>query len=225
MISENAKKSRMVFLFIYLIFAVLLVYLFMFNTGLEITENVDVNANLKQVFLENTTNREINNISIFYKENEQIENAEFLEKIDTLKPGEKKLVEFEGIDSNQIVLIVKSPFHLTFEKMVLVNPTSTKKDVSVSLDIPSNVLFGKNFEFHVETCNDSTEQQQIKIEEIHENRFFSEPSRTNIVTINSEECKITDYSLLPIMQGETTIYFKVNISNSIKELEQTVVVE
>ena len=221
MIPEKAAKLRLAFLVIYFLFAVIIVYIFMFNAGLAITEDFDAEASVKNVYVENTTGRTINSVSLKYMEAPGTAEKD-LNFFSRLMPHERRQVFLDSLDASSIVLVLESPFHATVEKTIVLQ---AKKDVSVKLNFPEGISFGKSFSFTVEACNGKKEEAQVKIEEMHEKGFFSEPNRTDVAAINPGECKTISYSLLPVQKGETTINFNVNIANTIKQFSQRVSVE
>ncbi|MCK4884262.1 MAG: hypothetical protein KAS30_05295, partial [Candidatus Diapherotrites archaeon] len=166
MIPEKAKKVRVLFLIIYMVFAAMLVYLFMFNSGLAITEEFDQEAKEKVVYVENTTERIINNVKVSYKISKKSEEIKLMD-FNALYPGQKREVNFEGVKSTQIILIVDSLFHLTVEKPIVLQEIKSGGDITINLDFPSNVLFGKSFDFGLEACNKYEEEQKIRVEETH----------------------------------------------------------
>ncbi|HZX33829.1 MAG TPA: hypothetical protein VFF09_00450 [archaeon] len=221
MIPEKAARVRFAFLIVYFIFGVIIIYLFMFNSGLAITEDFDAENSSKIVYVENTTDRAINNVSLKYMEAPGTAEKD-LNFFPRLLPHERKRVFFDDVSSQSIVLVLESPFHSTIEKTVVLQAQS---DVAVKLNFPDGIGFGKSFSFAVEACNNKKEEAQVKIEETHEKGFFSEPNRTDVVTIAAGECRAVSYSLLPVQKGETTINFNVNIANTIKQFGQRVSVE
>ena len=224
MIPEKAKKIMYGFLVIYLIFGIILVYLFAFNSGLEIKEDFNRENNTKVVYIHNTTTRTINNVELKYKSGE-IEQEFDLMKIEQLYPNQEVEISFQGIEDLEVDLIAKAPFHLTVEKKIILQGVKNKEDLTIALDAPSNARFGESFEFNLEICNTADTEKQAKIEEKHETTFFSEPNKTSTTTLEPGECKKTDFELLPIEKGITTIYFKINISNTIKEIEHRISVD
>jgi len=219
MIQEQRKKTLLVFLVVYIVFAILIVYLFLFVGGLEIQEEFNENTGEKEVYLVNTTDRVIHNISVKYKEGDlEID----FNKFKFLAPEQKILLQLNRLSQNQVTLVVSAPYHMTLEKLIAIR---AKGETTIKANFPSDILFGKTFSFSLDICNKSTNDQQFKIEEEHENGFFSEQSKKDIITIGPDECKKTQYSLLPTQKGETTIYFNVSSSNTNERLLQPILVK
>lgn len=218
MIQQQTKKIIGYFIAIYAAFGLLLVYLFLFNTGLEINEEFNEQTSAKEVHIYNNTDRIINNVEIKIRENET---ERELTKFKFLAPKEKKLLEMPSTIS-QATIIAKAPFHVTVEKLVVLK---VKGQNTVKLSFPETIEFGRSFKFSMELCNQNTDETQYKIEEEHEPGFFSEPPQTDVTTIEATKCKILEYSLTPIGKGETTIYFNVNSENTTDQVQQTITID
>ncbi|MCR4335170.1 MAG: hypothetical protein NUV57_01385 [archaeon] len=219
MLPEQRKKALTIFLFIYFIFAIIILYLFLFVGGIEIQEEFNEIEGEKEVYLVNTTDRVIHDVSIKYREGTlDID----LNKIKFLAPKEKILLNLNRLNQNQVTLIVTAPYHVTIEKLIAIR---TQGETTIKANFPETILFGKTFSFSLDICNKSKKEQQFIIEEEHENGFFSEPSQKDILSVGPDKCEKTQYSLLPTQKGETTIYFNVSSSNTNERLLQPIMVE
>jgi len=219
MIPEKRKQALFFFLAVYAIFAIIIVYLFLFNQGLEIQEEYNPELEIKEVYVTNTTERIINNVKLgFYDDKRLIKEN----NVGTLLPKEKILINFSGIDLNQITLVAEAPFHMAFERKIILQRSGL---FSANFVFPSDILFGRNFGFTIEVCNDTKKEAQYSTEEAHSIEFFSEPSQRNILTIPASECREVAYNLTPIQKGDTTIYFNVNSANSSEKFEQKIRVD
>ncbi|MCR4368995.1 MAG: hypothetical protein NUV67_03760, partial [archaeon] len=190
------------------------------NQGLGIEETLNEQGNEKQVFVVNETERIINSVSVQYRDLEG--NVHDLNEFGSLYPKEKRRVFFDEVNSNSVDLIVSSPFHATVEQKIVLR---REGDVAIKFSFPENVMFGKSFAFSMELCNNEEAETKFKVEETHEKDYFSEPNKTDTVTVQAGACKQIAYSLIPVQKGDTTIYFNVNSSNTNKQLEQPVTVE
>jgi len=141
-------------------------------------------------------------------------------KFDSIEPKEKKLVPVDDIDQTQVTLVVESPFHATVERLIVLR---AKEKRTLKINFPDAVIFGKAFGFSIEVCN-NVEEELIRIEESHENSFFSEPNKRDTFTLEKGECRSVLYSLTPVQRGDTTIYFNVNTANSTEQLQQKLTV-
>lgn len=219
MLPEKSKKILYFFLAVYIIFAVVIVYLFLFNSGLEIVEEFNEEELKKDVYVFNNTRRLIHNVSVKQK----IGNAEIdLNSFRFLLPQEKKLIPLDHLRVNQVTLLVGAPFHVTIEQLIVLRAAG---DTLLKTSFPSTILFGQTFNFTIEICNNSGREDQFKIEEKHDPTVFSEPTRKDTLTIGDRDCEKVEYSLLPIQKGETTIYFNVDSSNTTDKVEQTIKVD
>ena len=219
MLPEKGKKILYFFLTIYIIFAVVIVYLFLFNSGLEIVEEFNEEEFRKDVYVFNNTQRIIHNVSVKHKiGNQEID----LNSFRFLLPQEKKLIPLDDLRSNQVTLLVGAPFHVTIEQLIVLRAAG---ETLLKTSFPSTILFGQAFNFTMEVCNNSGREDQFKIEEKHDPSVFSEPTRTDTLTIEDRNCAKVEYSLLPIQKGETTIYFNVDSSNTTDKVEQEITVE
>ncbi|MEK6957404.1 MAG: hypothetical protein AABW99_00275 [archaeon] len=220
MMPEKAKKAKFFFLAVYALFGIMLIYLFLFNTGLAIEEKFNEENGQKEIYLKNTTDRQINNVTVKYREEEG--EPKDLNMFASLAPNEEQRIYTGSISANQATIIVQSPFHSTIEKLVVLR---AKQEITLTMSFPSDILFGKSFAFSVEACNNTATEKQVKIAENHEKGFFSEPNKTDTITLKAVECKQIDYSLIPIQKGGTTIYFNLNTENNVDQFQQTVTVQ
>ncbi|MAG18338.1 MAG: hypothetical protein CL944_02605 [Candidatus Diapherotrites archaeon] len=219
MLPEQRKKILTIFLFIYLAFSIIIVYLFLFVGGLEIQEEFNEDEGEKEIYLVNTTDRVIHNVSVKYKEgNFEIDFNTFR----FLAPQEKILLHLNELNRNQVTLVISAPYHSTIEKLIAIR---AKGETTIKANFPSDILFGKTFRVSLDICNKSKKEQQFTVEEEHENGFFSEPPQKDILNLGPDECGKTQYALLPTQKGETTIYFNVSSSNTNERLLQVIMVE
>lgn len=219
MIAPKGKKILYFFLAIYAMFAVVIIYLFMFNSGLEIVEEFNEDELRKDVYVFNNTQRIIHKVNVKYKiGNDEID----LNSFRFLLPQERKLVPLDSLRLSQVTLVIEAPFHVTLEQLIVLRAAG---ETLIKASFPSTVLFGKTFNFTMEVCNNSGREDKFKIEENHNPTFFSEPPRTDTLIIEDRSCKNVEYSLLPIQKGETTIYFNVDSSNTTDKVEQEIKVE
>ncbi len=219
MIPQKGKHTMMLFLVIYIIFAGMLVYLFLFNTGLEITEQFNDTTNQKEVYLSNTTNRVINKVTVSNYKDEVRTQIAFIPQ---LQPHEKIKLELGKLKESQVNLLVEAPFHLGVEKLIVIKVTG--KGI-INITFPEDILFGNSFPFELELCNESTQEEKFRVEEEHDPGFFSEPNKTDIAALPANECKKIEYTLLPIQKGNTTIYFNVESSNSNEQYQQIILIK
>jgi len=220
MIPQKGRRLLFFFLAIYALFGGILIYLFLFNSGLEIAERFNEEESTKEVFVVNTTSRLINNVSVKYQIGDAL--PADLNVFESLGPGEEQRLFLDGIVSSQITLIIESPFHLTIEKLIVLK---VKNKVDITVNFPSDVLFGKSFGFFLEACNNTSNDEKVKVEESHEIGFFSEPNKIDSITVPPQVCKRISYSLIPIRKGDTVIYFNISTTNNIEEFEQPVKVK
>lgn len=208
------------FVGIYLVFALAIAYLLIFNTGFLINEQVNQTSGKKQAFIENTTARAINEITVKYIDNRSGKQLRE-EKIERLGPKEKKELDIQNAYTPEMKIIATSDFYKPAEKLILV--TETKP--SIITNFPKTVFFGERFDFEVDYCNNGIKDETVKIEEKHDRLFFYERNKTETLTFGPSECKKLIYSLLPAYRGETKIYFNVVTSNTNQQLEETLKVE
>ena len=219
MLPEESKKILYFFLAVYVMFGVVIVYLFLFNSGLEIVEEFNEEELKKDVYVFNNTQRIIHNVSVKQKiGNEEID----LNSFRFLLPQERKLISVDNLRASQVTLLVGAPFHVTIEQIIVLRAIG---ETIIRASFPGTTLFGQTFNFTIEVCNNSGREDKFKIEETHDQTFFSEPGRKDTLTIGDRDCTSVEYSLLPIQKGETTIYFNVDSSNTIDKVEQIITVE
>ncbi len=214
--AQRRKGISAIFIFMYVVFTLVLGYLLFFNTGIEIRDSPNPFTGARDVYIVNATDRIINNVQVSYRDGgvEKDFNA-----FATLGPKEKRLLDTGFLSPKAATIIVRAPFHVQAEKLVDLNPRAGKP---VSIDIPKSAVLGQPFNFSVQICNYSGSVAPVRAEEIHDPLAFFSPNGQDSFTLGLEECRKLEYSLVAGKEGETTIYFNVNFSNSNEQFQKTV---
>ncbi|GEM_PF-2584193 len=205
MLYGKKKLAVTVFGLVYLVMFALLVWLFFFNQGLDIVQTTE--GAFAKVFVKNTGNREINNVTVSAQVNGQ---KIQLAKIEKLSPNEMAEVDFSGLNVPQAVLIAEAPFYSPIEK-TLVLGTSSEFDFTVQS--PQLGFVNTQARFFVETCNNTIQEREVIVEIDAEEAFFEESFFSKNVVLPPKECKSETFDLLPTALGQTTINFNIKAAN------------
>ncbi|MBN2127670.1 MAG: hypothetical protein JW703_04780 [Candidatus Diapherotrites archaeon] len=226
---EFNKKRKLVirgFAVIYAVFAVMLLYLFFLSPSIELKESISNSG--KQVFLVNSTEREIHNTQIYYSLNGE---KKIIESFESIKPGEQKeidLTPFNGMHS--VELFAEAPFHNAFRLEVLLE--SGQVNLAYNVKVQKTILINQEFELILEICNSGKNAEGIKIMESHEEDYFKETAGTKTVSVESGKCSEVNYFFTPLKSGKTVMLFNIefesNMGSITKELfiqEPTIIEE
>jgi hypothetical protein len=208
---ELNKKKKLVitgFAVIYIVFAVILLYLFFLSPNIQLKEIISNSG--KQVYLINSTEREIHNIEVYFYENNE---KKIIESVNLLKPGEQKeinLTQFKGMQ--KIKLFAEAPYHNIFELEISLE--SAEINLSYNIKSPKTIFKNTEFELILEICNSGKPAKEIKIMQAHEQEIFKEESKTHFVSVQNNECKEIKYNLTPLNSGLTVILFNIEFENN-----------
>ena len=216
---EKMREHRKVIRFfavVYLVFSVALIYLLFYTPGLEFSMTETAEGGL-DVFIENNSVHIINNIEI-----EGLPEEKVLE-IKQLLPREKIKLDF-GENSGAIHLSAKAPYHETVgADFTLWQPGEKIPNISYHLIIPELVLVGTPFNAEIEVCNDDEETiESMEFEQRHGTEFFAEEKSVQVLSLAARDCENLIFSLTPINEGTTTIYFNVKAQSYSKQFSRQV---
>src|SRR3989344_1062153 len=211
MIADGKKLSLIVFGVIYIVFGGMLVYTMFFMDGLSFDDKYVPETGLREVFFRNSSQRTINDVTISYigpSGEKQV-----IRKILSVAPQEQvalDLDEFAG--QGDILLVAEAPFHLTVERRIPMKASDT--GITYNLRLPGAIISGSPLAFELEMCNDLDFKRDVTIEEGHREEFFSEQPITDSVSLEPNDCAIISYTLTPLKEGSTGIYFNVKVANN-----------
>ena len=219
MLEQKKKLAIVVFGAIYLVFGLILIYMLFFNVGLALDEKYDVEKGAKAVFFKNIGSRDIRDVTISYID--EAGNKKELEKIPLAVPGQENELDIIGITAqNEVVILVEAPFHLSVEKKVALSASSI--GLVYNLQFPSLVIAKSPLMFKLEMCNNLDFDREIIVEEIHSEEFFSEVTEAKNVSLGPDGCTSIDYTIVPLKEGSTVIYFNVKVANNTEKIERKI---
>lgn len=221
MLPEHRKKTLLFFLFIYALFGLILIYLLLFNIGLEIVERLDPSTGGKSVFVKNGSSRTIYNISGSYVENG--EKKEIL-SIWELKSGQEKEITYDFPAELRVVeLIVEAPYHQSVSKGILLGFGRT--GLSYNFRVPQRIFKDVQFPFVLEICNDTNITKDALVEERHDQSFIEDELSIKSVTIAAWDCDDLEYLFTPKKVGLTAINFNIKVQNIMDKRGMPITVE
>ncbi len=217
----NEKKKLVIrgFGLIYAVFAIILIYLFFLSPSVELKEVLTDSG--KIVFITNPTERQVNNITVYFFENNE---KKIVKKIEFLKPREEKeidLNQFKG--KNKVKLFAEAPFHNPFELTVLLETMQVK--LSYNVKVQKSIFKNTEFELILEVCNKGKTANGIKIKESHETSFFKEQPIQKTINVKTNECKEISYTLTPIETGLTMILFNIEFENNTGSITKELIIK
>lgn len=219
---ELNKKKKLVltgFAVIYIVFGIMLFYLFFLSPSIELKEIITVTG--KEVYLINSTERTINNIEVYFFENNEKKVIEFIESLESKKQKKIDLTQFKGMQ--KINLFASAPFHNPFELEVLLE--SAEINLSYNIKTPKNIFKNTEFELILEICNSGRTAEGIKLMKAIEKEFFKEESETRIVSVKNNECNEIKYNLTPTKTGLTVILFNIEFENNIGSITKELLIK
>ena len=217
MLEQKKKLALVVFGVIYLVFGLILLYMLFFNVGLTLDEKYDAEKGDKILVFKNASSRMIKDITISYID-ETGKKTE-LQKISSSAPdseNEINLSEFMG--KTEIGIVVEAPFHISVDRKVALKASST--GLAYNLQFPGLVIAKTPLMFELQMCNNLDFNREVTVEENHESEFFAEAPETKPVSLEPNGCTTLDYTLVPLKEGSTVIYFNVKVANNTEKLEK-----
>ncbi len=91
-----------------------------------------------------------------------------------------------------------------------------------NLQFPSLVIAKSPLLFELEMCNNQDFDREIIVEEIHSEEFFSGVTEAKNVSLGPDGCTSIDYTIVPLKEGATIIYFNVKVANNTEKLEKRI---
>jgi hypothetical protein len=219
MLEQRKKLALAVFGVIYLVFGLMLVYMLFFNVGLALDEKYDAEKGDKILVFKNASSRVIKDITISYID-ETGKKTE-LQKIVAAAPGsetEINLSQFMG--KSELDIFVEAPFHISVDRKIALKASST--GLAYNLQFPGLVIAKTPLMFELQMCNNLDFNREITVEESHETEFFAEAPATKPVSLEPNGCTTLDYTLVPLKEGSTVIYFNVKVANNTEKIEKKV---
>lgn len=215
MFSDKKRLAIIYFAIVYFIFVGILVYLLAFNTGIMIEEKLSEDGLSKQVFIRNASSKTINNLVVNRIDGNGVAKIAEIKRLARNQVLEITSFIPKGVD--KVSLVVEAPFYHAVAKEIVFSKPST--GLSYSIKSPSVVFIGMKFSVSIEVCNTTHVQKNILMEEKHDQGFFSEGSITGSADLAEGKCISKTYSLTPVKDGSTTIYFNVNV-NGITDVQK-----
>ena len=219
MIEQRKKLALVVFGAIYLVFGMILIYTLFFNVGLALDEKYDAEKQEKVVVFRNMTSRDIKDVTVSYID--ELGNKKELKKIPLAFPGQEIEIDIAGIDAkDDALLVVEAPFHLTVDRRVALK--ASRSGLAYNLQFPGLVIAKTPLLFELEMCNNLEIAREIIVEEIHSEEYFAEITEAKNVALDPNGCITIDYTLVPLKEGSTVIYFNVKVANNTEKLEKKI---
>ena len=219
MLDRRKKLAIAVFGVIYLVFGLIFVYMLFFNMGLSLDEKYDVEKGDKVVVFKNASSRVIKDIFIGYID--EVGRKNELMRIPAAYPGYETELDLSALrGESEIILVVEAPFHISVERKIALKASST--GLAYNLQFPGLVIAKTPLMFQLQMCNNLDFTREITVEENHEKEFFAEELSTKPVTLGPNGCEVIEYTLVPLKQGATVIYFNVKVANNTEKLEKRI---
>jgi len=225
------QKKRAVYLFaaMILLLGIALIYLLLFNVGLNISERVTTTygtetpvAGEREIAIQNSGDHVIYNIVVSY-EWQGYDRKEILE-IERLEPGQEFIVDYEfPQELKQVNLIVEAPFHQGVEKVVAARKSSV--ELSYEFFMQQVAFIGQPYSFSLKVCNSGPATSGIAVDERHSSGFFAEENAYETYDFQSNECKTIKYVLTPKTAGSTKINFIIQAGENEERLQRNIEVQ
>ncbi len=229
MIPQRRKQVVRIFVAMLFLLGVALIYLLLFNAGLNISERVTTTygtdipvAGEREIAVQNVGDHIIYNIVVSY-EWKNYGKTKILD-IERLEPGQEFIVDyFFPEELEQVNLIVEAPFHQSVEKVVAARKSSV--ELSYEFSMQQFAFLEQPYSFSMKVCNSGPATSGIVIEERHSSGFFEEENITGSYDFRGNECKTIKYTLTPKTAGSTKINFLIRAGENEERLQRDVEVQ
>ncbi len=218
---QHKRKILLFFLAIYVLFGGALIYLLLFNVGLEIEERLDPLSGSKGIFVKNSSSRTIYNISVSYMEGGEKKEILFIKE---LKAGEERKIDYSfPPELTTVELLVEAPYHQAASRPIMLKLTGT--GLTYNFKVQQRMFKGVDFNCALEICNDADAAKDVVVEELHDLEFIEGWATTRQATIASMDCEELQYVFTPKKAGLTKIIFNIKVQNITDKREITIRVE
>lgn len=209
---EKAGGFKAFAVLVYLAFTGILIYLLMFNQGLEI--KTDISDTSGVILIELKNNDEVSNHIIRDAKLSFVDaggTRHMIGEVAELMPGESKEFRWKIPDYmlNKILLVAEAPYH---GNVYYEGSFAGRESANLSYKISSfpKIKIGKIYEMSVNVCNSgNANADEVKITGMYSDYFEGEEISDSFA-LRIDECHTYKFGLLAVKIGETEINFNIS---------------
>ncbi len=200
-----------------LVLLILLVFLLIATDGLAVEVKQGESFESFVVTVSNQSKHTISFVSVVQQANNE---TKVLGVLPSLQPEESKAFVIPS-QSAKVIITAFAPFHRTAQESIFLQP---QKPFSVTVEMPSEIKLGQQFELTVKVCN-QTQETQITLEESHEQAFFGGQFQTKQLDIPFNECRNASFVFQPSFSGQTSVNFNIKNNNFSEIFEKNLTIK
>lgn len=185
-----------------------LVYLFFFNQGFALSEELQVTPSGLGVYAFNHSSHEINNIGFRYID--QWGRQAYIDDVPSLLPGEEYLVELspEHVVDDTVTLFVTAQYH---QPTLRIYPLGSLSFVRLqpTISAPEAVLLDDDLMVRVKVCNQGMALDSLSIRPRVSGNSVQSLTESRSFPLEEGQCREAGFDFKAQQLGSSTIYFNV----------------
>lgn len=212
MLTQKKKKITVVFTILAIIMLAMLIYLFFFNVGLELTDARLTNKGVT-VDIVNKSNHLIKDVSLYY-ENEAGEEELVYSIIELAPNSSEEVILLEDYAVNGVIkLILRSPYQQPIIKLISISEAQGIK-LTPKLKGPAVMSLNQKTDYSLELCNEGDYIDNLTLELQFDESVLSSSTLLYQFSLAEDECKTRVFQITPRkVVNSTDITFNVKSTN------------
>ncbi|MFH1240620.1 MAG: hypothetical protein V1672_05395 [Candidatus Diapherotrites archaeon] len=197
---------------VYLAFTGILVYLLMFNTGLEIGTDLSDTSGVILIELKNNdklSNHIIRDAKVSFVDAGGTKHV--IGEVAELMPGKSKEFRWQIPDYmlSEVILVAEAPYHVNVGYKGDFKGRETA-NLSYKISSTLQIKIGKIYEMSVNVCNSGNKPaEEVKITATYDEHFEGKEISDSFALM-ADECHKYDFGLLAAKLGQTEINFNIS---------------
>lgn len=204
---KRRKRNTLIFLLIFVVLAIILIYLANFNSGLKFEELSE-----KQVEIKNESLHFIRDIKVYL-------NERLLLEINELKPNESKIIDLSN-EAGIITLKAFATYHVPIETKINLNAES-ELQLILGIKVAEPLPLNKEQILAIQLCNQGKKIKDLKIMIKEDPDFISVSKNVFSTSFNEGECKDFDIIIKGLKEGNTLLTIQLILGKTKKEFSKT----
>ena len=197
---------------VYLAFLGILVYLLMFNTGLELSTDLSDTSGVILIELKNNdevSNHIIRDAKVSFVDAGGAKHS--IGEVAKLMPGESKEFIWKIPDYmlSEVVLVAEAPYHVEVSYRGDFKGRETA-NLSYKINATSKIKINTIYEMSVNVCNSGNKTADDVVITGEYDNYFEGEEISDSFTLKPEECHTYDFGLLAVKLGQTEINFNIS---------------
>ena len=208
MFLERKKKVYRLLSIVAILALAALIYLFIFNQGLELSNEIQPTSSGLGIYAANNSSHEINNIGFRYIN--QLGQQVYIDDIPSLLPGEEYLLELspDNVVDEAITLVVTAQYHQPVFRIYPLGALSFVR-LQPAISAPQAVVLGDEVMVRVEICNQGMALDSITIRPRVSGNKLQSLTTARSFPLEEGQCREAGFDFMANDLGSSTIYFNV----------------